>query len=74
MGKKFTNTGKTDIGFGGDLKVKPGEVVEIPDEVLERKAAAIKALVESGNLSEGKKAETKPKVEEPVEEPKVRKK
>lgn len=74
MGKKYTNTGKSVIGFGNGLRVVPGESIEILDEILARKKAAIEALVESGNLSEGATQKETPKAEEPVDVPKVRKK
>lgn len=63
--KTFTNTGKNSIAFGlsEDLKVAPGESIELSADLIKEKQQAIDNLIETGELAEGKK-----KVEEPEPE------
>lgn len=83
MGKKFINTGNSDIAFDSELKVLRGNAIELSDEILKEKAQAIETLVAEGKLTEASKAkkesaeepeEPEKELEEPEEKPKTKKK
>ena len=63
MSKKFVNKGNSIIAFERDLRVKPGETIELSDEVLNEKKDAMEIMLEAGQLKEVSKE--KPKAEKP---------
>ena len=71
MGKKFLNASNGRIQFGAGIVVGPGEVIELDDKLVEKKKAAIDAMVESGQLSATKVVK---EVIEEKEKPKNKKK
>ena len=66
MGKKFLNKSKGTIGFGDGIEVESGNVIELDDELLKNKKAAIENLIKTGELVKGTKAKETP---EPEDEP-----
>jgi len=74
MGKKYVNTGTSNIGFGNDVNVLKGETIELSDELLKEKADAIKTLMEEGKLTETSKVGKPEEPEKPEEKPKEKKK
>ena len=74
MGKKFLNKGTSKIQFGAGNSVGPGEVIELDDETVEKKAQAIETLIADGSLIEGTKDKDAPEAPEEPEEPKKKKK
>ena len=75
MGKKYVNTGESDISFGSEVNVLKGETIDLSDELLKERADAIKTLVAEGKLTEAGKVKEKPEEpEEPEEKPKGNKK
>ena len=74
MGKKFINTGNSDISFGKDLVVLKKETIELDDDMLKEKADAIRILIAEGKLTEPSKLKS-PYKEEPkkFEKPEVNK-
>lgn len=71
MRKKFLNKSKGKIQFGAGNTVGPGEVIELDEELVEKKKQAIESLIATGQLVEGTKDKDAPKEpEEPEEKPK----
>ena len=52
MSKKFINTGISTIAFETELRVKPGDTIELSDEVLTEKKDAMEIMIEAGQLKE----------------------
>ena len=65
MSKKFINNGNSTIAFETELRVKPGDTIELSDEVLTEKKEAMEIMIEAGQLKEVSKS--KPIVEKPKE-------
>lgn len=75
MGKKYVNTGTSDISFGNDVKVLKGETIELSEELLKEKADAVETLIGEGKLTEAGKVKEKPKEPvKPEEKPQDKKK
>ena len=77
MGKKYVNTGNSNISFGNEVKVLKGDTIELSDELLEEKADAVETLIGEGKLTEAGKVKEKPEepkeLEEKIKRNKVRK-
>ncbi len=74
MGKKYVNTGTSDISFGDGIKVLKGETIELSEKLLEEKADAVETLIGEGKLTEAGKVKEKPEEPEEPEEKKGKKK
>ncbi len=71
MGKKFLNNSTKRISFGKGNIVEPGEVIELSDELVEKKKVGIEQMLESGQIVKGgkKKVVDEEPEEEKEEEP-----
>lgn len=76
MGKKFLNNGIGPISFGKDYVVEQGEVIELSDELAEKKKQAIEQMLKSGQILKGGKRklveddpENEPEDEAPEDNP-----